>query len=120
MKQIQLVNAYRDLEKLSENENLSDFNQWEIYKLRKLLRPHIDFQNERENAILEKYRPYADAEGNLDSEKSAEYIKEIKSLAQMEIEIESFVKPEIKIVKGMTCKTMEPLEDFIEFTSPAE
>ena len=120
MKQIQLVNAHKDLEKLSENENLSDINQWEIYKLRKMLRPHMDFQDERENAILEKYRVFADKEGNLDSKKSAEYIKEIQDLAQMEIEIEPFVKPKIKIVKGMTCKTMEPLEDFIEFTSPAE
>lgn len=120
MKQFQLVNAYKDLEKLSENENISDFNQWEIYKLRKMLRPHIDFQTEREKVLLEKYRPYADAEGNLDNEKSAEYIKELQDLSQMEVEVESFIKPSIKIVKGITCKIMEPLEDFIEFTSPAE
>lgn len=120
MKQYQIINAYNTLEKLSENENLTDFDQWRIYKLRKTLRSHAEFQQERETALREKYIPYANEDGNLDNEKSQEYIKEIQQLSQIDVELDPFDKPQIKIVKGITCKIMEQLEDFIEFTSPVE
>lgn len=120
MKQYQITNAYRDLEKLSENEFLTDKNQWEIYKLRKQLRSHVEFQQERENAIREKYMAFANDKGILEGEKSLEYVKEMQDLSQLDVEIENFTKPTIKTVKGVTCKTIEALEDFVEFTEPEE
>lgn len=120
MKQYYIIEAYQNLEKLSENEALTDFDQWHIYKLRKLLRPHVEFQGERENMLREKYKPYANDEGMLSGDKAKEFTEEIQSLNSLDAEVESFEKPKIKLVKGITCKTIEALEDFIEFTEPAE
>ena len=120
MKQYKIINAFKALETLSDNENLTDFDQWHIYKLRKLLRPHIEFQQEREAAIQEKYQQYADDKGMLKDEKAQEFMKELQTLTQLDVEMEEFKKPQIKIVKGITCKIIEPLEDFIEFTEPTE
>ena len=120
MKQYQIINAFKALETLSDNENLTDFDQWHIYKLRKMLRPHIEFQQEREAAIQEKYKGFADDKGMLKDEKAQEYLKELQALTQLDVDIEEFTKPQIKIAKGMTCKIIEPLEDFIEFTEPME
>lgn len=120
MKQHQAINAYNMLEKLSENEHLSAAAQWEIYKLRKLLRPRVEFQQEREEAIREKYRPFANEQGTLEGEKSLEFMKELQALSYLDAEIEPFERPKIETVQGITCKTMEPLEEFIEFTRPAE
>lgn len=120
MKQYQILNAYKNIEKLSENENLTDLDQWKIYKLRKVLRPHIEFQEEREQTILEKYRPYANKDGMLEGEKMQEYVNEIQNILQLDVDVTSFVKPVIRLVKGITCIQIEQLEDFIEFTEPAE
>ena len=120
MKQYQIINAYKNLETLSENENLTDLDQWKLYKLRKTLRPHVDFQVERETAIREKYVPYANENGIIEGEHVQEYMNELQDLSQIEVEIEEFTKPKIKMAKGMTLKIVEPLEDFIEFTEPAE
>ena len=120
MKQYQIINAYKSLEILSDNEHLTDFDQWKIYKLRKLLRPHIEFQQERESAIQEKYQAFADDKGILKDEKAQEYMKELQELSQLTVDVEPFTKPEIKVSKGMTLKIIEPLEDFIEFTEPSE
>lgn len=120
MKQYKIINAYQILEKLSENENLTDFDQWEIYKLRKFLRPHFDFQSEREDSIRQKFKDDIDEQGNIHGEKAAAFLKDMQELSNMDIEIEERTKPQIKLVKGITCKIIEPLEDFIEFTEPAE
>lgn len=120
MKQYQIIDAYKTLETLADNENLNELDQWKIYTLRKILRPHIDFQQEREQAIQEKYRQFADDKGMLTQEKGMEYGNELQALLQLDVDLPEFNKPTIKAVKGITCKIMEPLEDFIEFTEPAE
>ena len=101
MKQYQIINAYKNLEALSENERLTDFDQWNIYKLRKILKPHIEFQAERENALLDKYRQYANDKGILEGEAMQNYIKDLQELSQLDAEIEQFTKPKIKITQDI-------------------
>ena len=120
MKLFKIINAFQTLEILSENEYLSEKELWEIYKLRKILKTHVEFEQEREGAIREKYLPLADAEGMLSPADAKAYTQEMQSVVNLDVEIEDYKKPEIKFVKGMNCKITEPLEDFIEFLPPAE
>ena len=119
MKQYQIINAYKAAEKLAECE-LDPKEQWKVYKLRQFLRPHIEFRTEQEEKIRKKYIEFADDKGNLSGQKAAEYYNDLNELNNVEIEIEDREKPKIQFVKGITCKISEPLEDFIEFTEPAE
>ena len=120
MKQFKIQNAYRTLEILTDNEFLTEEEQWELYKLRKFLRPHIDFQNEREDAVREKYSDSIDEEGNILGEPAKQFLQDMHAISNLDIEIEAFDKPKIKMVKGINFKTIEPLEDFIEFLPPDE
>lgn len=120
MKQFKIVNAYQTLEQLASNENLTEKEQWDIYKLRKALRPHIEFRDERVAAIQEKYRDDIDEQGNIHGEQAVKYLNEIQAVNNLDIELEELSKPKVKFAKGMNCKITEPLEDFIEFTEPAE
>ena len=114
MKQFKIIQAYREMEKLADNANLSDNDQWNLYKLRQFLRPHVEFQEEREKTIKEKYKDHTDENGNLKSEFVKDYVTDITSINEMEVELDDFVKPVIPN-KGINFMLMETLEDFIEF-----
>ena len=114
MKQAKIIKAYKDMEELASNTHLSDMEQWDLYQLRKVLRPHYGFQQEREDAIREKYAEYIDEQGNIKGEPAQRFIKEFNDLGDMEVEMEEFTKPRIRNA-GINFKTMEALEDFIEF-----
>ena len=120
MKQFEIINAYKTLEILADNEHLSKKDQWLLYKVRKLLRPHAEFQEEQENNIREKYIEFADERGNLPQDKSKEFIKDMQELNMLDKDIDEFEKIRIPIVDGINFKLMEPLEKFIEFTEPVE
>ncbi len=115
MKQSRIIVAYREMERLANNPNITDKGQWQLYKLRKALRPHVDFQKEREAAIQKKYSHYADENGNINGPIVKEYMDDMNALNEMEVELEEFEKPVIPI-SGVNFLTMENLEDFIEFT----
>lgn len=119
MKQGKIISAYNTAEKLAECD-LTDKEQWEVYKLRKFLRPHYEFQLERENAVREKYSSFTNQNGMINGEKAQEFLRDMNAIGEIEIELEEYKKPEIKITKGITCKIIEPLEDFVEFLPPAE
>lgn len=114
MKQSKIINAYKDMEQLATISSLTDQEQWQLYKLRKILRPHHEFQQERENAILEKYKPYADENGNIKGDILNEYIQEMNDLNNMDVELEDFEKPSIPN-RNINFLLMEKLEDFINF-----
>ena len=119
MKQSKIITAYNTAEQLVEC-NLTDQEQWEVCKLRQFLRPNYEFQQERENAIREKYSSFIDMNGMINGEKAQEFVKEINAIGDVEVELEERKKPQIKFTKGITFKITEPLEDFIEFLPPAE
>ena len=115
MTQKKLIKAYQIMESLALVNDLSAKEQWNIYELRKRIRPHFDFQIERENAIREKYSEYADGDGELVGDKADEFVGEINDLLNMEVDFQIENKPKIRFVKGINFITAESLEDFIEF-----
>ena len=114
MKLHKIITAYSEMEKLAGNINLSDQSQWELFKLRKLMRQHVEFHTEREEAIKEKYIKFADDKGNIYGDKLDGYINETTELNNMDVEFD-FVKPVVPHA-GINFLTMEKLEDFIDFT----
>ena len=113
MKQIKLVNAYKATEDLAK-VNFSKDDQWKIYCFRKALRPHIEFQEEQENKLVEKYKPYADEQGIVSGKEYIDFLNEKRELNDMDVEFEA-EKIELPLVDGIIFKTIESLEDFIEF-----
>lgn len=120
MKQTNIMKAYKLLESLADNPDLNKMDQWKLYKLRTVLRPHYDFQVEQENIIRQKYIDQADESGNLSGEPARQYVDEINAIGDLEIDMGEFEKPMIKMVDGITFKIMEPLEGFVEFLPPDE
>lgn len=115
MKQGKIINAYAGLEELAKNNNLNEQEQWKLYNLRKQLRQYAEFQIERENAIRDKYKEYAEGDGELVGDKADEYINDMNELLNMDVDIDINEKPQIRFVKGVTLINAEPLEDFIDF-----
>ena len=120
MKQFTFINAYKALEQIADNANLTKKDQWNLYKLRVMLRPHVEFQEEQERIVRGKYAEYADENGILTGEKAAEFAKEMQSIVDTEIEYEPVEKIRIEMVDGITFKTIEALEEFIEFLPPED
>ena len=119
MKQYMIIQAYNATEKLSECD-LTEKEQWEIYKLRKFLRPHFEFQQEREEEIKKKYSSYVDSDGKVNSDKAQDVINDLNNISNLDVELDEYKKITIKMTKGITCKIIESLEDFIEFIPPDE
>ena len=120
MKQSKITIANKLLETLADNGGLSKKEQWELYKLRLALRPRIDFQREQEDIIRSKYQEFADEKGELVGKKADDFVKEMKSIGDLDVEIEGLTKPQIKMTDGITFKIIEPLEEFVEFLPPEE
>ena len=114
MKQFDIIQLYTKLDELASVKGFSNSNQWDIYKLRKELRKHVDFQQERENAIIEKYTPYADDKGMIYGEHYENYQKDINDLNNIDVDLK-IEKIKLPLVDGINFKTIENLEDFIEF-----
>jgi len=115
MKNSQIIKAYNTLETLSAKK-IPDKTQWYIFQLRKSLLPHVEFFNERVETLKDKYRPFADNQGNLTGEKSTEFAQEIDDLNNMEkeLEINKFTL-ELTGETGITALEMEILDSFIDF-----
>ena len=114
MKQLDIVKAYNATESLA-TLNFSKEDQWKIYCFRKELRPRIEFQKEQEKIIIDKYKEYIDSEGSLHGDKYLEYLKDIEELNTLEVNDLSIEKIELPLIDGVNFKTVELLEDFIEF-----
>ena len=119
MKQSKIITAYRMLEALADNEHLSKKEQWNLYKLRCDLKPHVEFQVEQEELVRKKYEEFADDKGIITGEKAESYVNEIKSISEIEVDLE-LKKPQIRMTDGITFKIIEPLEEFVEFLPPEE
>ena len=117
MKQIKILNAYGVTEMLSKNDRLSVDALLALFKLRKFLQPYIEFAEERQQTIIEKYKQFIDEKGNITGEPFNNYTVEISELMETDIEIDPFEKRTIilKDDMGITLQMMEALEPFIEF-----
>ena len=117
MKNSKILQAYNATESLIDNTNLSATKQWELYQLRKKLLSHVEFMRERIKAIQNKYTQFADENGMLSGDKAIEFQNEASELDNMEKDVSDIEKVEFYIDDndGITVRTMEALEDFIEF-----
>ena len=109
----QIINIFNATEDLA-NKDFTNEQQWRIYKFRKALKEHVNFYTEREKLINDKYMPFADEEGVLRGEHYKDYMKEKEDLGNTEVEFE-FDKMTLPLVGHIDFKTIEALEDFIEF-----
>ena len=114
MKQIKIIQAYKATEDLANITGFTIKDQWQIYTLRKALRPHVEFQQERENALATKYASFADDKGVITGQHYIDYMKDMAELNQMDIKFEN--EPiKLTLAEGVTFKTIEALEGFVEF-----
>ena len=118
MKQIKINEAYKNMEQLVDNKELTPAEQWKLYKLRKALKPHIDFYEEQYGKIGEKYTEVADQNGMVHGEHAVAFAKDVNDLNNLDVETEEFERPAIRFVEGINFMTAEALEDFIEFIPP--
>lgn len=114
MKQFKIIEAYKTTEAMANIDDIPASSQWKIYKLRKMLRPHVEFQDERMNAINQKYLRFADENNEIKGEPFLNYKKEIEELGNLEIELED-LPISMPLAKGINFKQIEALEGFIDF-----
>ena len=117
MKQSKIINAYEALKTFANNDKLSYDTLLDLFQLKNQLQSHIDFFDERHNAIKDKYRPLADENGNISGEALENYTKDFNELANMEKDISAISKPIIKVKEapGLTLVVMDALQDFVTF-----
>lgn len=113
MKQFKIINAYNNTEFLAKNDKLSEQELWDVFQLRKALLPHVEYQNEREEALKEKYADKI-VDGKLSGEPMENFIKDLTEINQLEKEVD-IPKIQIHLREGFTVLQMEALEDFVEF-----
>ena len=114
MKQSKIITAYKAIEPLAKIDSLSEMDQWKLYQLRKALRPHYEFQAERETALAEKYKEFVNEEGRRIGEHAEAFIKDLNEIGNMEVDFD-YEKPRIPLVRGIDFVTAESLDEFIEF-----
>lgn len=123
MKHSDIIKAYAALGRLSNTEIPLSIS-YKLFKIRKLLKPQWDFQNERVDAILSRYETKCQADGSLkfknvkEAQKCAgELDKTIKEINDMEIDLADMKKPIIKLDSDIriSMEDIEALSDFVIF-----
>lgn len=115
MKQSKVFNAYLATESLKKNLNFTNKEHWELYKLRKMLKPRYDFQAERETEVRNKYKDFITPDGYILPPNAEKFAKDLMDIQEIDIDIGNIEKIHLRIVEGVTAEIMESLEDFVEF-----
>lgn len=114
MKLLDIVVAYKTTEALAGNTEFTPAEQWIIYKFRQAAKPHVEFYQEREQSLKDKYAEFADKEGNLSKDKSNEYVSELNEFLKLDVDF-NYTKEQLSIVKGVDFTIIERLDKFFEF-----
>ena len=119
MKQQQILNAYKVIQKYSNDKLPLDIS-YAFFKLKKALQEQWEFELERERKIFDKYHPTQEEDGQLkfdNDEDMKNFSKELTELLDMEVDMYDFSK--IKVDFGgrldMPVVDIEALDDFITF-----
>lgn len=124
MKQKDIITAYQAIMSFSANEknkkNASLKLNYGLFKIRKMLEPHYEFQGEQEKKIFQELNPVRTDDGNLDfgtSEKRDTFIQKMQELTDMEVDLGEFVKPVVSLNEDVTftLDEIQALEEFIDF-----
>lgn len=118
MKQQQIVNAYKVIQKYKEKELPLDIS-YGLFKLKKLLQPAWDFELEEEGKIFDKYHPTQGENNELtfaSVEDKTNFAKDMASLLDMESDYdEDKVIIDFNNRLDLTLTDIEALDDFVQF-----
>lgn len=123
MKQIDIVKAYHVLEKYAQIQ-LPLKVSYAFYKVKTIIKDQVEFQNNKEREIFEKYKPKTNDDGSFkfeSAEQAEEFAREFDSkiteVTEMDVDLGEFKKPRIPIdqLVDVSVEDIEALEPFIEF-----
>lgn len=123
MKHSEIIKAYGALSRLSNTEVPLSIG-YKLFKIRKMLRPQWEFQNERVDSVLNKYETRCQMDGSLkfnsvqEAEKCAGELDSLmKEMNDMEIDLADFSRPVIKLDTDMkiSIDDIDALSDFVNF-----
>jgi len=123
MKHSQIVKAYLALDRMSSNEMPLALG-YQLFKIRKLLKPQWDFQREHLATMLKKYNPTELMDGTYkfktpeEGEKCAiELNAELEKMNNMDVELADFKRPTIHLDTDIkiSIEDIDALSDFVNF-----
>lgn len=115
--QKQTVSAFVVLNQMSAKP-MNSFTAYKLFKLKKVLKEHVDFQIEQEKKIACELGGTITEDGRLDlpDGKISEYNVRHKELVEMECDVDiERVEIHMKELKDISMADMEILEPFIEW-----
>lgn len=124
MKQKDIIKAFHALQKYEEKD-LPIRISYSLFKVKKLIEDHVEFQLNAEQEIFQKYKPTSNEDGSLkfkSEEQAREFAQEFSSkideIGEIEVEPDLKNKPKISLdqMVDMSIEDIEALEPFIEFT----
>ena len=124
MKQKDIIKAFHALQKYEEKD-LPIRISYSLFKVKKLIEDHVEFQLNAEQEIFQKYKPTSNEDGSLkfkSEEQAREFAQEFSSkideIGEIEVELDLKNKPKISLdqMVDMSIEDIEALEPFIEFT----
>ena len=123
IKQSKIVRAYKALEKTS-GQKLPLKISHKLWSLAKLLEPHVNYQKEKEQEVLDKYGKFMNADGSFnfkDEETMRAFAEEmndtIDRAGEEDVELIDYEKVVLKTDSGLelSIEDIDALSDFVEF-----
>ena len=123
MKQKEIIKAYQAIDRFNKNEknrsNASAKLNYALFKIRKLLEPQFQFQQESEQKIFQDMSPTPVGEGKFNfgtPERMQEFFAKMKEIEEVEVDLE-FTKPVVDLEEAIVIPMddIEALEPFVEF-----
>ncbi len=123
MKQYKIIRAYKTLSELSQQKVPLSVSH-KLWTVSRMLKPHWDFQTEKEMEIIKKYNPNVSADGTIDfgNEETAKKCKEefekvAAEMADLDVDLGDYKKVVLHFDDKleMSVEDMDALSEFIDF-----
>lgn len=123
MKQSNIIRAYRTITNLSE-QKLPLAVSHKLWTVMRTLTPHIEFQREKEQEVIGKYKYDVAPDGTVKFESQEaeeafkqEYAKTVDEIANLEVDLDGYKKVILHFDDkiDLSVDDVEALSDFVEF-----
>lgn len=123
MKNSEIIKAYTVLNRISADEMPLSIS-YKLFKVKKLLQPQWDFQQERCDSVIKKYNPKKLYDGSMqfkskaEGEKCANELNElVEEIGEMEIDFADIKKQTIRLDTDikLSISDIDALSSFIDF-----
>lgn len=123
MKQSTIIRAYKTLNTLSA-QKLPLSVSHKLWTLARTLRPHWEFQAEKEAEVFQRYEPKYNDDGSMDfgsderaKECKAEYEKTVNEIADLDVDLGDYKKIILHLDDklDLSIGDIEALSDFVDF-----